>query len=104
MNKTDAKRLELVERSFDKYEDDYRLTPEDIEWLISQAKRVQEIEKALKAFESVMDQEMEWHNTKIKVDKNRTFNVGAYSGWKDVKRHWRHTRQVLKGGKPEWKS
>ena len=42
---TDKERLEDIKERFVKYEYDYNLNGEDVEWLIEQAERVEELEK-----------------------------------------------------------
>ncbi|MEL3959621.1 hypothetical protein NST17_20930 [Caldifermentibacillus hisashii] len=43
-----SERLEDIKERFMKYEYDYNLSGEDVEWLIEQAERVQEVEEELK--------------------------------------------------------
>lgn len=45
---TDKERLEDIKEKFMKYEYDYNLSGEDIEWLIEQAERVQDLKIMLK--------------------------------------------------------
>ncbi|WP_346207635.1 hypothetical protein NSS91_16150 [Caldifermentibacillus hisashii] len=45
---TDKERLEEIKERFVKYEYDYNLNGEDIEWLIEQAERVQDLKIMLK--------------------------------------------------------
>ena len=44
---TDKERLEDIKERFAKYQTDYNLNGEDVEWLIQQAERVQELESEL---------------------------------------------------------
>ena len=47
--------LEDIKERFVKYEYDYNLNGEDVEWLIEQAERVQELEREIERYREAID-------------------------------------------------
>ncbi|WP_346208375.1 hypothetical protein NSS91_07465 [Caldifermentibacillus hisashii] len=52
---TDKERLEDIKEKFMKYEYDYNLSGDDIEWLIEQAERVQELKEQNQRYREALE-------------------------------------------------
>ena len=53
---TDKERLEDIKERFMKYEYDYNLSGEDVEWLIEQAKRVEKLETQYERYKQALEE------------------------------------------------